>query len=225
MNNPAGCFSACLKGVKEMLCQVRAAWIARICVTIVLGQAFFGCASSIKREGYIVTPSEKEIDCNIVVKKQEEFHAEKGTVLGTMKVGDSGFSIKCSEADVLKILRSEGCKLGAQVIVLRDITPPSFFGSSCYRVTADFVALSDTTETPGIQPARSGSREGVLALKSDSVQKWTTEYEMRTESEVTARYHYFIDKSMNEAYAMGMACTSAASCTCPRQRDRPVAMP
>lgn len=122
----------------------KATWLARICLVVILCLAVFGCAPSIKREGYIVTPSEKDIDCKVTVTKQEDFHAEQTKLLGTMKIGDSGFSAHCGEAEALKILRAEACKLGAQVIVLRDIKLPGIM-SSCYRVTADFVSLSDTT--------------------------------------------------------------------------------
>jgi hypothetical protein len=173
-------------------------WLASVGVTIVLSHVLVGCAPSLQRQGYVVTPSQQARDCEVVITKQEDFHSENFKVLGTMRVADAGLSTNCSEHDVLAILRTEACKLGAQAIVLRDIKRPGLT-SSCYRVTADFVSLVDTTQilsselvkrdayaaapgTPASAPPGSpGNNENMV---------WR----------VQVLYHGFISEQMRDAY-------------------------
>ena len=108
-------------------------------ITILISTVFlFGCAPSLQREGYILKANDnKNQNCNIVVTNDQNY---KGKIIGKLKIGDTGFSIHCSESDVLKILKDEGCQIGADVVVLKDIKQPDLI-SSCYRVTGEFIKL------------------------------------------------------------------------------------
>lgn len=105
-----------------------------------------GCAPTIRRTGYTpeaedATSAASSADCTVRITRNSNVPAG-GTVIGTMKIGDSGFSYTCSEDKVLSILRTEACRIGADVIVLNDIRQPDLH-SSCYRVTADFIRLEE----------------------------------------------------------------------------------
>jgi hypothetical protein len=101
-----------------------------------------GCAPTLNREGYTLNDNEKTTtDCKITVSYDQNI---KGKKIGKLKIGDSGFSVGCSEADALKILKDEGCKIGADIVVLKDIQQPDFL-SSCYRVTGEFIKSDSTS--------------------------------------------------------------------------------
>ena len=60
-------------------------------------------------------------------------NAEK---LGTIKVGDSGFSINCNYATVLDKAKTESRKVGGNVLKITKHKRPDLW-SSCHRITAD----------------------------------------------------------------------------------------
>ncbi|MBD3314188.1 MAG: hypothetical protein GF344_00235 [Chitinivibrionales bacterium] len=110
-----------------------------------------GCGPSLKRMDYLEDQHVPRAgECKVVFKRDVEIRSEKGKIIGTLKVGDTGFSSRCHEDDILEILRKEACDIGADVVVLRKIRQPDFL-SSCYRVTADFVRLSDSTYVERIE--------------------------------------------------------------------------
>lgn len=56
--------------------------------------------------------------------------------LGTIKVGDSGFSIKCNYATVIDKAKMESRKVGGNVLKITKHKRPDLW-SSCHRITAD----------------------------------------------------------------------------------------
>jgi hypothetical protein len=60
-------------------------------------------------------------------------NAEK---LGTIKVGDSGFSVDCNYATVLDKAKTESRKVGGNVLKITKHKGPDLW-SSCHRITAD----------------------------------------------------------------------------------------
>jgi len=60
-------------------------------------------------------------------------NAEK---LGTIKVGDSGFSVNCNYANVLDKAKTESRKVGGNVLIITRHKRPDLW-SSCHRITAD----------------------------------------------------------------------------------------
>lgn len=61
---------------------------------------------------------------------------EAAEVLGTVKIGDTGFSTDCGFETVLEKAKDEARKVGGNVIKLTKHIPPSIWGSSCHRITA-----------------------------------------------------------------------------------------
>ena len=60
-------------------------------------------------------------------------NAEK---LGTIKVGDSGFSVNCNYATVLDKAKTESRKVGGNALKITKHKKPDLW-SSCHRITAD----------------------------------------------------------------------------------------
>jgi hypothetical protein len=80
------------------------------------------------------------IDCNIALVKYQIYSDSVATKIGSIKLGESGFSINCSETDAIKILKREGCSLGADIANIKKESRADIW-SSCYRCEADFYKL------------------------------------------------------------------------------------
>lgn len=66
------------------------------------------------------------------------FNAEP---LGTIKIGDSGFTTRCSLSDVVELARLEARKVGGNALKIIEHTEPNL-GSSCHRITAEILRVS-----------------------------------------------------------------------------------
>jgi len=64
-------------------------------------------------------------------------NAEK---LGTIKVGDSGFSVNCNYTTVLNMTKMEARKVGGNAVKITQHKLPDFV-SSCHRITADVLRI------------------------------------------------------------------------------------
>jgi hypothetical protein len=126
-----------------------------------------GCASSFRRTGYAAATQKAPPDCQVVFKQQVPLGPDEVDVLGTVTASDSGFSIKCDEAYVLRRFRDDACSIGADVVSLSDERAPDFW-STCYRAKADLLRYRD--------------RELVKSLTSDA--RYDAE-PLRARSEVT----------------------------------------
>lgn len=80
---------------------------------------------------------------------------DSAIVIGTVKVGDSGFTTDCSWNTVVEKARMEARKIGGNGIKITSHQLPTALGSSCHRITADILRLKPGTETapPSEPPA------------------------------------------------------------------------
>jgi len=76
-------------------------------LSIIVIILFSSCSHRIVRDGYSITNS-NNLDCPVAIKKQMEI---PGTLkkVGEIKLGESGFSVSCSESAAMQILRKEAC--------------------------------------------------------------------------------------------------------------------
>lgn len=63
--------------------------------------------------------------------------------LGTIKVGDSGFSTNCSYDVVIDHASLEARKVGGDAIKIVKHKKPDYIWSSCHRITAEVLKLKD----------------------------------------------------------------------------------
>ncbi len=116
----------------------------KIAYCLILLLLITGCSHRIVRIGY--EKNESIIpDCEIVIKKQMSIPTYLQKV-GEIRVGESGFSIGCNEANALEILRQEGCSLNATIININEEYRPDLW-SSCYRCKAEFYINTDDSTT------------------------------------------------------------------------------
>jgi len=64
-------------------------------------------------------------------------------VLGQVKIGDTGFSTKCGYDIMINKAKLEARKAGGNAIKIVEHKPPTFFGSSCHRITAKILKIED----------------------------------------------------------------------------------
>ncbi len=74
--------------------------------------------------------------------KNQIYNSSEYKKIGEIKIDDSGFSINCEESDVIKILKDEACKCGADVVNIIKEKRADII-SSCYRATAEFIKIEN----------------------------------------------------------------------------------
>lgn len=67
-------------------------------------------------------------------------------MIGTTKVGDSGFTVNCGLDVMINLMKNEARKNGANALKITKHILPSPMGSTCHRLTADLLVLDDVNE-------------------------------------------------------------------------------
>ena len=78
---------------------------------------------------------------NVVVLQTNDKQPEDAEVLGIVKVGDTGFSTKCTYETVLDKAKLEARKAGGNAIRITKHKEPDFW-STCHRIDALILKLS-----------------------------------------------------------------------------------
>jgi hypothetical protein len=58
-------------------------------------------------------------------------------LIGSLFIGDSGFTTKCNYAQVIEDAQNQARAMGGNIIVITKHKEPSIWGSSCHRITAE----------------------------------------------------------------------------------------
>ncbi len=118
-----------------------------------------GCSHKITRIGY-EQGTGNNAPCNVVIKNMAEFDDSDIEILGTIKLGDTGFSTKCEESQAIEILRKEACALNADVVNIIEEKRADIW-STCYRVEAEFYKLKDSSKKSEVVPDFDYSDESI----------------------------------------------------------------
>lgn len=95
----------------------------------------FSCGSSVKTK--LVNQSTNELENKkVLVIYNEEDLPSKSILLGSIKIGDSGFSTECSKGEVLNNAIEQTKKNNGNILLISEIKEPSY-ASSCYRLKAN----------------------------------------------------------------------------------------
>jgi hypothetical protein len=68
--------------------------------------------------------------------------------IGTVKIGDTGFSTNCGWEVVIDKAKGEARKAGGNAIKIIDHIPPSMMGSSCHRIKAKILKVDNFDNIP-----------------------------------------------------------------------------
>jgi hypothetical protein len=107
-------------------------------ITIILA----ACAPSVTTK-LIKTYSSLDFNEEVTVIDITEVPPESATEIGTVKIGDTGFSTDCGWGVVIEEAKKEARKAGGNAIKIIEHFPPSVFGSSCDRITALILKIDD----------------------------------------------------------------------------------
>ena len=111
-------------------------------LTLLLSLVFIaGCAhtQNFKQANAVLTPNTSgEID---TYEQGEAIEADY-TLIGTLWLGESGFSESCGYEDALYLARKKARELGADAIQVDEVKRPDFM-STCYRVGVNIIEYND----------------------------------------------------------------------------------
>lgn len=111
--------------------------------------AFCSCSPKIRTSVSEKHEKLNETDKVVVFNDKSELPSTYSKI-GTTKIGDTGFTVNCDLATVLKKAKIEAQKSGANALLITEHLYPSVFGSSCHRITADLLRIENATNY--IQP-------------------------------------------------------------------------
>ncbi len=115
-------------------------------ITVLL---FSNCSHRIVRTGYHIKKSDY-VTCDVIIKKNISIADTLVTMIGEVKLGDSGFSVACSEEHAINILRGEACAINADLIIITEENRPDLW-SSCYRCRAEFYRFNKSDNNKDIK--------------------------------------------------------------------------
>lgn len=71
-----------------------------------------------------------------------DVYPQNAEEIGTVKIGDSGFTTNCSWEVVVEKAKTEARIVGGNAIKIVEHTPPSLMGSSCHQITAKILKIN-----------------------------------------------------------------------------------
>ena len=99
-----------------------------------------GCGPAVYTKVYQVQEPIPPSEAVVVLDKHTEMYSG-ATLLGTIRVEDTGYTISCTLPQVLKKAVVEARKMGENVVRVVQVYPPDY-GSSCYRIKVEVFAYS-----------------------------------------------------------------------------------
>lgn len=117
----------------------------RLVYLVIAAFLFTNCGHRIVRTGYDIDKAQYR-ECEVAIKKNIVISELQATKVGQIKLGESGFSFVCNEADAIEIMKHEACALNANLIVVIDENRSDLW-SSCYRCTAEFYKYQQNSTT------------------------------------------------------------------------------
>lgn len=108
---------------------------------IFFSTCLLSCAPKLTAKIY--NPQPPLINEDVVVLKQEVLFQNTGIEVGSLNSGDNGFSVNCSYDEVMKILKEQARKNGANILKITEHKLPSGHKSSCDRIKATIYKVNN----------------------------------------------------------------------------------
>ena len=104
----------------------------------------YSCSPKVTK---VVVKSYDPIDYkqDVIVFGLDDAKPDGAEILGIIKIGDNGFTANCTLELVLETAKFEARKIGANAIKITEHKPPSAFGSSCHRISAELLKVENST--------------------------------------------------------------------------------
>lgn len=102
-----------------------------------------GCSTSIKTTLADRSLTSLAPTADVVVIGPEDALPAGAKLIGKVKVGDSGFTTDCGYNTVVNQAKAEARKAGGNAIKLTSVKKPNALTSTCYRIEANILSLSN----------------------------------------------------------------------------------
>jgi len=95
-------------------------------------------------------------DCDISVFLPNTQVGKSYDIIGSILIGDSGLTMDCGQATVIKQAKAKGCQVGADAIVLTEIKEPDWI-STCYRIKGNMIVYNSVSGPAAVAVPSAGS--------------------------------------------------------------------
>lgn len=110
--------------------------------TLLLFAVLTGCSYRTTRIGYEeIENDDSDITCEVRFVRDTVSLGEL-SVIGSIELKETGFTVNCDEEDALQFLREEACLQGANIVHITAEKRADLL-SSCYRPTATLIRTAD----------------------------------------------------------------------------------
>ncbi len=118
------------------------------------------CATQVDYVANSSGKSPRPDNCDIEVYLPGTSIARSYDIIGSVLIGDSGLTMSCGQATVIKQAKEKGCQVGADAILLTEIKEPDWI-STCYRIKGNMLVYRTqpappVAAAPIVEPTRSG---------------------------------------------------------------------
>ncbi|PKB43625.1 hypothetical protein AX016_1829 [Cellulophaga sp. RHA19] len=111
-------------------------------ILILLGVIIMGCSPKIRNT--ISNSTFKPLDSKSEIIVLDSTESILGSMLiGTFKIGDSGFTSDCGYNKVINDAKAQARKFGGNIIQITELKRPKKWGSTCYRIKGNILRNFD----------------------------------------------------------------------------------
>ena len=112
--------------------------------------------------------------------------------LGSIRIGDTGFSVNCTYGEVVEEARLTARKVGGNAIKITEDIPPTILGSSCHRIAARILRIRETSEgrVSSQDSMASGSDFALLHIYRNNAIGQTVNYDLHLSDTILCRIKY-----------------------------------
>jgi hypothetical protein len=118
-------------------------FVRNICFCAVL-ISMYGCSAKVKTQIISVQTPLSEF-ATVVILYPEQLPPADATPIGTLKIGDSGFSTQCTYDDAINATKNQARLNGSNFVHINQIKNPDGF-STCYRIKASLYKIPDALD-------------------------------------------------------------------------------
>ena len=110
----------------------------KLVIILIAISAVASCSPRIKQDVY--THSQRTTKIRII--NIGEQLPENVKLIGTIKIGEKGFTTKCGYYEMLQVLESEGKKMGGDIVYITTHKKPDLW-STCHRFEANVYKMTE----------------------------------------------------------------------------------
>lgn len=172
-------------------------WLA----AAIFALAISGCASSVTSHGGKSGTPKSSVACDTVIYPHSLPIENKISHLGSVDVGDTGFTVDCSPMTVLGHIRQNACERGADAVRVTELKSPTFMVSTCFRARADLYTVSPNPWA-GMSITRAGFEKDISQREWEGTLRQVEGIWQTTDKNYTIGVQYSSDRGEPEVLVL-----------------------